>query len=214
MWDQTPKGVWLKTVVGLCECSGCPCGIIYRSRKWVTLFIDVSLQGLCHTELHSALHTIAASQQALGEKFTTFYLPNCDKRGFYKAKQVSLNAKTHMYSLELLRPPPMVCFHVVAWSSRYMFCICICTLRSENQALNHVPLSLYVRPVSITVRDVPRGPARALLVRVRLERKENRRIRRRPRRRPLPPGDHSLNRAAFLTHTYTQSCVSFKKHFS
>uniref|UniRef100_A0A4W4HSF2 Insulin-like growth factor-binding protein 1 n=1 Tax=Electrophorus electricus TaxID=8005 RepID=A0A4W4HSF2_ELEEL len=43
--------------------------------------------GPCHTELHSALDTIAASQQALGEKFTTFYLPNCDKHGFYKAKQ-------------------------------------------------------------------------------------------------------------------------------
>ncbi|KAK3546356.1 hypothetical protein QTP70_025769, partial [Hemibagrus guttatus] len=43
--------------------------------------------GPCHTELHSALDTIAASQQALGEKFTTFYLPNCDKHGFYKTKQ-------------------------------------------------------------------------------------------------------------------------------
>ncbi|KAM9500666.1 insulin-like growth factor-binding protein 1b isoform 2-T2 [Clarias gariepinus] len=43
--------------------------------------------GPCHTELHSALDTITASQQALGDKFTTFYLPNCDKHGFYKTKQ-------------------------------------------------------------------------------------------------------------------------------
>lgn len=47
-----------------------------------------SPQGPCHTELHSALDMIASSQQKLGEKFTTFYLPNCDKHGFYKAKQV------------------------------------------------------------------------------------------------------------------------------
>ncbi|KAK7945576.1 hypothetical protein WMY93_001304 [Mugilogobius chulae] len=45
-------------------------------------------QGPCHTELHTALDTIANSQQTLGEKFTTFYLPNCDKHGYYKAKQV------------------------------------------------------------------------------------------------------------------------------
>uniref|UniRef100_A0A8C6UZ34 Insulin-like growth factor-binding protein 1 n=1 Tax=Neogobius melanostomus TaxID=47308 RepID=A0A8C6UZ34_9GOBI len=44
-------------------------------------------QGPCQTELHAALDTIANSQQTLGEEFTTFYLPNCDKHGFYKAKQ-------------------------------------------------------------------------------------------------------------------------------
>ncbi|XP_062386335.1 insulin-like growth factor-binding protein 1b [Sardina pilchardus] len=44
-------------------------------------------QGPCHTELHAALDMIATSQQKLGEKFTSFYLPNCDKHGFYKAKQ-------------------------------------------------------------------------------------------------------------------------------
>ncbi|XP_017328150.1 insulin-like growth factor-binding protein 1b isoform X2 [Ictalurus punctatus] len=43
--------------------------------------------GPCHTELHSALDRIMASQHALGEKFTTFYLPNCDTNGFYKTKQ-------------------------------------------------------------------------------------------------------------------------------
>ncbi|XP_012681360.1 insulin-like growth factor-binding protein 1b isoform X2 [Clupea harengus] len=43
--------------------------------------------GPCHTELHAALAMIVTSQQKLGEKFTSFYLPNCDKHGFYKAKQ-------------------------------------------------------------------------------------------------------------------------------
>lgn len=51
-------------------------------------------QGPCHTELHAALETITSSQQKLGEKFTTFYLPNCDKHGYYKAKQV------HLFSTE------------------------------------------------------------------------------------------------------------------
>lgn len=56
-------------------------------------FVDTSHrwifpQGPCHTELHAALDTISSSQQTLGEKFTTFYLPNCDKHGYYKAKQV------------------------------------------------------------------------------------------------------------------------------
>lgn len=56
-------------------------------------FVDASHrwilpQGPCHTELHAALDTITSSQQTLGEKFTTFYLPNCDKHGYYKAKQV------------------------------------------------------------------------------------------------------------------------------
>lgn len=56
----------------------------------VSLFVLVCppAQGPCHTELHAALDMIASSQQNLGEKFTTFYLPNCDKHGFYKAKQV------------------------------------------------------------------------------------------------------------------------------
>ncbi|XP_056321289.1 insulin-like growth factor-binding protein 1b [Danio aesculapii] len=44
-------------------------------------------QGPCHTELLASLDVITESQQALGEKFTSFYLPNCDKHGFYKAKQ-------------------------------------------------------------------------------------------------------------------------------
>lgn len=39
-------------------------------------------------ELQRALDKIAKSQQKLGDKLTRFYLPNCDKNGLYKPKQV------------------------------------------------------------------------------------------------------------------------------
>lgn len=45
-------------------------------------------QGPCYIELQIALENIAKSQQKLGDKLTRFYLPNCDKQGLYKAKQV------------------------------------------------------------------------------------------------------------------------------
>lgn len=45
-------------------------------------------QGPCHIELQRALEKIAKFQQNPGDKPTRFYLPNCDKHGFYKAKQV------------------------------------------------------------------------------------------------------------------------------
>lgn len=48
------------------------------------------LQGPCHVELQRALEKIAKSQQKLGDKLTRFYLPNCDKHGLYKPKQVGL----------------------------------------------------------------------------------------------------------------------------
>ncbi|KAL7875568.1 hypothetical protein AOLI_G00105310 [Acnodon oligacanthus] len=62
--------------------------------------------GPCHTQLHAALDTIAASQQALGEKFTSFYLPNCDQHGFYKAKQCETS---------LVGQPPR-CWCVSSWN--------------------------------------------------------------------------------------------------
>ncbi|KAJ8276849.1 hypothetical protein GJAV_G00068600 [Gymnothorax javanicus] len=43
--------------------------------------------GPCLIELQRALEKIAKSQQKQGDKLTKFYLPNCDKHGFYKAKQ-------------------------------------------------------------------------------------------------------------------------------
>ncbi|XP_034039175.1 insulin-like growth factor-binding protein 1 [Thalassophryne amazonica] len=65
-------------------------------------------QGPCHTELHEALDLIASSQQKLGEKFTTFYLPNCDKHGFYKAKQCESS----------LVGPPARCWCVSSWNGK------------------------------------------------------------------------------------------------
>ncbi|XP_041698189.1 insulin-like growth factor-binding protein 1 isoform X1 [Coregonus clupeaformis] len=65
-------------------------------------------QGPCHIELHAALDRIASSQQELGEKFTTFYLPNCDKNGFYKAKQCESS----------LVGPPASCWCVSSWNGK------------------------------------------------------------------------------------------------
>ncbi|KAK2895227.1 insulin-like growth factor-binding protein 1b isoform X1 [Channa argus] len=65
-------------------------------------------QGPCHIELHAALDMIASSQQKLGEKFTTFYLPNCDKHGFYKAKQCESS----------LVGPPARCWCVSSWNGK------------------------------------------------------------------------------------------------
>lgn len=59
-------------------------------------------QGPCHIELHAALDTITLSQQKLGEKFTTFYLPNCDNHGYYKAKQVRIWGFYEIKSFHLL----------------------------------------------------------------------------------------------------------------
>ncbi|XP_062338050.1 insulin-like growth factor-binding protein 1 [Osmerus eperlanus] len=65
-------------------------------------------QGPCHIELHAALDMIASSQQKLGERFTTFYLPNCDKHGFYKAKQCESS----------LVGPPARCWCVSPWNGK------------------------------------------------------------------------------------------------
>ncbi|XP_072544807.1 insulin-like growth factor-binding protein 1b isoform X2 [Salminus brasiliensis] len=64
--------------------------------------------GPCHTQLHAALDTIAASQQALGQRFTSFYLPNCDRHGFYKAKQCETS---------LVGQPPR-CWCVSSWNGQ------------------------------------------------------------------------------------------------
>ncbi|KAM9845407.1 insulin-like growth factor-binding protein 1 [Aulostomus maculatus] len=65
-------------------------------------------QGPCHNELHAALDLITSSQQKQGEKFTTFYLPNCDKSGFYKAKQCESS----------LVGPPTRCWCVSSWNGK------------------------------------------------------------------------------------------------
>ncbi|XP_007559414.1 insulin-like growth factor-binding protein 1 [Poecilia latipinna] len=65
-------------------------------------------QGPCHVELHAALDMIASSQQQLGDKFTTFYLPNCDKHGYYKPKQCESS----------LVGPPVRCWCVSSWNGK------------------------------------------------------------------------------------------------
>uniref|UniRef100_A0A8C1RCH1 Insulin-like growth factor-binding protein 1 n=1 Tax=Cyprinus carpio TaxID=7962 RepID=A0A8C1RCH1_CYPCA len=65
-------------------------------------------QGPCHTELRASLDLITESQQTLGEKFTSFYLPNCDKHGFYKTKQCETS---------LVGQPPR-CWCVSSWNGK------------------------------------------------------------------------------------------------
>ncbi|KAM4604853.1 insulin-like growth factor-binding protein 1 [Polymixia lowei] len=65
-------------------------------------------QGPCHIELHAALDMIASSQQKLGDKFTAFYLPNCNKYGFYKSKQCESS----------LVGPPARCWCVSYWNGK------------------------------------------------------------------------------------------------
>ncbi|XP_049889384.1 insulin-like growth factor-binding protein 1 [Epinephelus moara] len=65
-------------------------------------------QGPCHIELHAALDMISDAQQKQGEKFTTFYLPNCDKHGYYKAKQCESS----------LVGPPARCWCVSSWNGK------------------------------------------------------------------------------------------------
>lgn len=63
--------------------------IAWISRALLTLLPPVcSPKGPCHVELQRALDKITKSQQILGDKLTRFYLPNCDKHGLYKPKQV------------------------------------------------------------------------------------------------------------------------------
>ncbi|KAM7379396.1 hypothetical protein PAMP_004951 [Pampus punctatissimus] len=64
--------------------------------------------GPCHIELHAAVDMISSSHQKLGEKFTTFYLPNCDKYGFYQAKQCESS----------LVGPPARCWCVSSWNGK------------------------------------------------------------------------------------------------
>uniref|UniRef100_A0AAQ5ZQS6 Insulin-like growth factor-binding protein 1 n=1 Tax=Amphiprion ocellaris TaxID=80972 RepID=A0AAQ5ZQS6_AMPOC len=59
-------------------------------------------------KVRKTLDMIANSQQKLGEKFTTFYLPNCDKHGFYKAKQCESS----------LVGPPARCWCVSSWNGK------------------------------------------------------------------------------------------------
>ncbi|CAL8344522.1 unnamed protein product [Merluccius merluccius] len=73
-----------------------------------TILNKLVQRGPCHIELHAALDIIASSQQTLGEKFTTFYLPNCNKYGNYQAKQCESS----------LIGPPARCWCVSDWNGK------------------------------------------------------------------------------------------------
>lgn len=75
-----------------------------------------SLQGPCHVELQRALEKIAKSQQKLGDKLTRFYLPNCDKHGLYKPKQVGVCGDFKMIVLSARAQ----CFNRGV-------CVCVCS---------------------------------------------------------------------------------------
>uniref|UniRef100_A0A8C6K673 Insulin-like growth factor-binding protein 1 n=1 Tax=Melopsittacus undulatus TaxID=13146 RepID=A0A8C6K673_MELUD len=47
----------------------------------------VFLQGPCQKELYRALYKLAKAQQRSGGEIYKFYLPNCNKNGFYHSKQ-------------------------------------------------------------------------------------------------------------------------------
>ncbi|KAL7976878.1 hypothetical protein Chor_008827, partial [Crotalus horridus] len=44
-------------------------------------------QGPCQEELYKALDKLAKAQQTTGGQLYRFYLPNCNKNGFYHSKQ-------------------------------------------------------------------------------------------------------------------------------
>ncbi|KFV45435.1 Insulin-like growth factor-binding protein 1, partial [Tyto alba] len=44
-------------------------------------------QGPCQKELYRALYKLAKAQQRSGGEIYKFYLPNCNKNGFYHSKQ-------------------------------------------------------------------------------------------------------------------------------
>ena len=59
-------------------------------------------------ELQRALDKIAKSQQKLGDKLTRFYLPNCDKNGLYKPKQVGTCRKKKCVCVWIQNSVPVI----------------------------------------------------------------------------------------------------------
>ncbi|XP_010706518.1 insulin-like growth factor-binding protein 1 [Meleagris gallopavo] len=53
---------------------------IFELKKWKE-------QGPCQKELYRALYKLAKVQQRSGGDIYKFYLPNCNKNGFYHSKQ-------------------------------------------------------------------------------------------------------------------------------
>jgi hypothetical protein len=53
------------------------------------LISNYSFEKPCQRELYKVLDRLAEAQQKGGEEIYKFYLPNCNKNGFYHSKQVS-----------------------------------------------------------------------------------------------------------------------------
>ena len=83
------------------------------------------LKGPCHVELQTALEKISKSQQKLGDKLTRFYLPNCEKQGRYKAKQV------YIWTYFLPQLCVCVCMYLCGYASVFgSVCVCFCVFGS------------------------------------------------------------------------------------
>ncbi|XP_049996942.1 insulin-like growth factor-binding protein 1 isoform X2 [Alexandromys fortis] len=66
----------------------------------------------CQRELYKVLERLAAAQQKAGDEVYKFYLPNCNKNGFYHSKQVGGLATVWSHMLALL-------FHIPVRASKY-----------------------------------------------------------------------------------------------
>lgn len=74
--------------------------------------IKLFFQEPCQRELYKVLERLAAAQQKAGDEIYKFYLPNCNKNGFYHSKQVSGLATVWSQMLALL-------FHIPVRASKY-----------------------------------------------------------------------------------------------
>lgn len=62
----------------------------------------------CQRELYKVLDRLAREQQKAGDKLYKFYLPNCNKNGFYHSKQCETS----------LEGEPGLCWCVYPWSGK------------------------------------------------------------------------------------------------
>lgn len=56
--------------------------------SYILANIKLFFQEPCQRELYKVLERLAAAQQKAGDEIYKFYLPNCNKNGFYHSKQV------------------------------------------------------------------------------------------------------------------------------
>lgn len=174
------------------EYMACVCVCLYVGFSSHSLSLCAA-QGPCHIELHAALDVITSSQQKLGDKFTTFYLPNCDKHGFYKAKQVGIFTSLSHCEIDS-----------TCWSSWSYWC----------QWLMRSPI-----PVSHSVWVIPGRPSCPLLVCLCLEWEEDPGLERPAQWLRVSTRSHSLTyhepwAHAQDAHAPTQTHAATSKHVS